>query len=300
MPSFPLHCNICPKNPTFSDISHLLTHVGSKGHLSHYFKAQVRSRQEPSVRYQLDIYDQWYEDNRIEKLLSLRMIEKDAKAAKTRNRGANSRPSAPSRFASAAGRVTSKPSQLQVKEEIVIDPQLSRDIFLPNHSSHAAGFSPLDLASMHRSFVPRMSSRTSNGVGKQQPTTTKLGSQYDGYNQQLREGSDNIEEGRSVVGKVPRPVYPDPSVLFEHPPRSHVSIKSPQNGSSIDNTDLEEFEHEERLEDEEQGIPESLKLKGVLWPGMDMFDSASPDAKRRRNQKKDGSILEQMRMTSET
>lgn len=45
--------------------------------------------------------------------------------------------------------------------------------------------------------------------------------------------------------------------------------------------------------------PEASKLKGVIWPGMDLFDAASYEAKRKRNQKKDGSVLKQMEMTSE-
>jgi hypothetical protein len=45
--------------------------------------------------------------------------------------------------------------------------------------------------------------------------------------------------------------------------------------------------------------PEASKLKGVIWPGMDLFDAASFEAKRKRNQKKDGSVLKQMEMTSE-
>jgi hypothetical protein len=44
--------------------------------------------------------------------------------------------------------------------------------------------------------------------------------------------------------------------------------------------------------------PDSAKLKGVLWPGMNVFDSATPEMKRMRNQRKDGSILEQMLATS--
>ena len=45
--------------------------------------------------------------------------------------------------------------------------------------------------------------------------------------------------------------------------------------------------------------PEATKLKGVVWPGMDLFDAASLEAKRRRNQKKDGSVLKRMEITSE-
>jgi hypothetical protein len=43
---------------------------------------------------------------------------------------------------------------------------------------------------------------------------------------------------------------------------------------------------------------DNSKLKGVLWPGMSIFDSATPTARRRRNQKKDASILEQLEASS--
>lgn len=43
---------------------------------------------------------------------------------------------------------------------------------------------------------------------------------------------------------------------------------------------------------------ESTKLKGVLWPGMNLFDSATPEMRRRRNQKKDSSVLEQLEINS--
>ena len=57
----------------------------------------------------------------------------------------------------------------------------------------------------------------------------------------------------------------------------------------------------ENDEDEkvDEKVPDSAKLKGVYWPGMDLFDSATPEMKRMRNQRKDGSILEQMMATSE-
>lgn len=59
-------------------------------------------------------------------------------------------------------------------------------------------------------------------------------------------------------------------------------------------------------EDEENGdtrkgggkLTDSAKLKGVLWPGMDLFDSATPDMRRMRNQKKDNNVLESMIATS--
>src|ERR1700726_2628984 len=49
---------------------------------------------------------------------------------------------------------------------------------------------------------------------------------------------------------------------------------------------------------EEESDIDTSKLKGVLWPGMDLFDSATAEMKRMRNQRKDRSVLEQMKMNS--
>src|ERR1700733_8468000 len=46
------------------------------------------------------------------------------------------------------------------------------------------------------------------------------------------------------------------------------------------------------------GTPKTRKLKGVLWPGMHLFDAATVEMRRKRNQKKDGSALMQMEKTS--
>lgn len=56
-------------------------------------------------------------------------------------------------------------------------------------------------------------------------------------------------------------------------------------------------------DDGETNIEEKLtdsanKLKGVLWPGMDIFDSATPEMKRMRNQRKDSNVIEVMKATS--
>jgi hypothetical protein len=46
-------------------------------------------------------------------------------------------------------------------------------------------------------------------------------------------------------------------------------------------------------------VSESTKLKGVYWPGMDIFDSATPAMRRKRNQKKDSSVVEQLELNSQ-
>lgn len=85
--SLPLHCSICPKKPDFSDVSHLLTHIASKGHLSHYYKVKVRSGHDNASRQIIDAYDKWYNEWDVEALVSDRLAMKDRKRAKNRTQG---------------------------------------------------------------------------------------------------------------------------------------------------------------------------------------------------------------------
>jgi hypothetical protein len=85
-----LNCSICPKQPTFSDISHLLTHISSKGHLSNLHKLQVRSYQEISAGHQLAAYNQWYQQQDLGRLLSERMLQKELEKATKRRRATTS------------------------------------------------------------------------------------------------------------------------------------------------------------------------------------------------------------------
>ena len=55
---------------------------------------------------------------------------------------------------------------------------------------------------------------------------------------------------------------------------------------------------EDELEIDET-ITDHNKLKGVYWPGMAMFDSATPEMRRKRNQKKNVSVVQQLQATSE-
>jgi hypothetical protein len=81
-----LKCSICPNLPTFSDTSHLLTHVSSKGHLSNLHKLQVRSHLEICAGHQLAAYNLWYQQHDLGGLLSERMLQKESKKATKRRR----------------------------------------------------------------------------------------------------------------------------------------------------------------------------------------------------------------------
>lgn len=83
----PLLCTVCPESPRFSDVSHLLTHIASKGHLHHETQTKLKSHQDIAATVALQQYDQWYKENGIEALLVERMKAKQLKEA-ARNRRA--------------------------------------------------------------------------------------------------------------------------------------------------------------------------------------------------------------------
>ena len=77
--NIPLHCNICPKKPDFSDVSHLLTHVASKGHLSNYYKMKVKAGTDPASQRLVDDYDEWYGEWNLQDLMMERLSQKERK-----------------------------------------------------------------------------------------------------------------------------------------------------------------------------------------------------------------------------
>lgn len=77
----PLLCFVCPETPKFSDVSHLLTHIASKGHLHHETQTKLRAHQDIAAAFALQQYEQWYRDFEIETLLVERLRAKQVKEA---------------------------------------------------------------------------------------------------------------------------------------------------------------------------------------------------------------------------
>ncbi|MCJ1400331.1 hypothetical protein MMC11_003536 [Xylographa trunciseda] len=308
MTSFVLHCTICPKRPDFSDLSHLLTHVGSKGHLSHYFKAQVRSRQEQSVREQLLAYDQWYQKNQIERLLSQRMVLKESKGAQNRNRtSSNKQP----RSNKTTNRLLSDlraslTPQNRQKDDVVLDPQLSRgfldaSVRSPKDSKPLLLNSPVETRAY---VVPRMQSwAASNREKTGSPfTTTPERRRFPASTDfEYQDANNAVADEESLMESPFRSMYPEPpGLLLPTAFQQNEQTYQTSRGHSVDGVSVGSAgmgtDDNEELEDK---ASECTKLKGICWPGMDIFDSASPDTRRRRNQKKDGTVLEQMKANSE-
>ena len=309
MTSFALHCNICPKRPDFSDLSHLLTHVGSKGHLSHYFKAQVRSRQEPSVREQLRRYDQWYKENQLEKLLSQRLILKESKSVNNRIRATDKIQLRSKNMArtTASDTVSVASSSTVGKDETVIDPQLSHNFFAspPLPPQPTSLRLPAEALSGNRAQIARMrnygTSPDMNGLAAVPKSVIEPN--FGPIKSKALQETGKVTDSESGSESPVKTQYPEPPAILQPfpilPNRSIQSFLVRDNaaqGGEDNQVDVEEDDIEE-LEDI---VSECTKLKGICWPGMNIFDSASPEARRKRNQKKDGSILQQMKANSAT
>ena len=274
--SIPLHCNICPKKPNFSDVSHLLTHIASKGHLSHYYKVKVRSGTEEASRRLIETYDRWYAEWGVEDLMSERMSQKEKRRTRTRAPGTlwhtafhpvcapktdachvtAPRPNPVPRPVVAAPQHVPYP---QPTVNTVLDPRLSDQRPIKVETSVTPTPPPL-ADPRYRPFPPRLPFWA--------PPSRSMSRGYDTIDY---ENSSDISDPRDR-----RPYafygYHSSAILDEEPAV---------------------------LSTEDAGGSECTKLKGVLWPGMDIFDSATPDMRRKRNQKKDISVLEQLELNSQ-
>ncbi|KAJ3541308.1 hypothetical protein NM208_g4668 [Fusarium decemcellulare] len=55
----PLLCTVCPEVPRFSDVSHLLTHIASKGHLHHETQTKLKAHQDIAASVALRRYEDY-------------------------------------------------------------------------------------------------------------------------------------------------------------------------------------------------------------------------------------------------
>lgn len=305
MTSIPLLCNICPKEPEFSDISHLLTHVASKGHLAQELKAKVRSRQDASIRAKLDVYDRWYERHQIEKLLSQRLILKESKDTSSRvKRSVNSPPAGsakdvrPRKRRAKASYKVREASPVK-SEEPLIDPQLSwfppssppPFLSLPGYG----GLPQHDQAFNHRYHIPRMCEEQDVNENRRTAvasTPSKIPSGQKSLQGPSPDADSENDYFNTFIRSPSRTAYPDPSEVLDLPFGFSPQMIE-QAGERAISTPTPHGRNTEKAESMQPPV-----LKGVKWPGMSIFDSASLEAQRLRNQKKDGSILEQMEHNS--
>jgi hypothetical protein len=270
-----LSCSICNKKPRFSDLSHLLTHIASKAHLANYFKLQVKSRHDAEAYQALTDYDRWYQNYGLAKLLSDRMAMGLNTTRKRRSSRLVEAPGsiktepvdheAPFSSLEWAGTVEDRKPQWPSFEDS-IDPRLSG--LPPSVSEENAGgrtytvASTLSESSEHPFIKTEPDSLNSwKDIHEDNPNETRPSKRFP------MEGKSH----RASLSTIP--TVPNPLTLTPSRRASKSTVVEPK-------TD------------------EMTRLKGIQWPGMDLFDAATEPMKRQRNQKKDASTFKAMEEAS--
>jgi len=236
------------------------------------------------------------------------MILKDSKNAQNKSRAIDKNPQQQRPKSGARRALGQEPRTLQQhaprKVENALDPQLTSETFPARQASAIPPPSTrvFDLASASREYIPRMRGSKSTGQVTQAVSATSSPDTSPGSHPaptQLPLIAQAVEaESRSDSSA--GPMYPEPPI-FSQPfsafandmSRSATASRATNRGAACQ-SDAEADE----IEEPDDVVTECTKLKGICWPGMNIFDSASPDARRKRNQKKDGSIIEQMKANS--
>ncbi|KAK3396591.1 hypothetical protein B0T20DRAFT_275958 [Sordaria brevicollis] len=250
--SIPLKCILCPKQPIFSDVSHLLTHCSSKSHLSHRFKTELRSDHDDTAREVMQQYLRWEDNSGIRALLTERLNAKENKKPARRGRpaGTANRPKA---FQNRDDLVKNEPTGEQLDHA----PVLAHWITDPNNAS-------LQFHNLRHGHA------YADPPGFQTPVMKRSRSDFPGPD--TPDNNNNLLAGK--YARWPSETATSDSIL----PSSEVT------------SEITEFDDDD----------ESSKLKGVRYPGMGLFDSANEQQKRKRNQRKDESVLKMMEEASMT
>ena len=284
-----LLCNICPKRPTFSDVSHLLTHVSSKGHLSNYFKLQVRSHQEEEAGDLLDEYDLWYKENNLPKLLSDRMASKEARKKQGKHSKHGPGYSVMKTMKQPTPKEAVDPLPSEPLSTNFIEPHLSDSYLTMDGDStlsenYIAPATPSDFDS--RTYIPPIS------PDYPLPPTASSPERPPSRPWKYECESEPENDAGSFLQTIP---------IWDGRLRNRSGTGCP--------LIHRELSYDPFIDDksalnlcatgmEKERSDEMARLKGVLWPGMDIFDSATEQMRRKRNQKKDESILKMMETSS--
>lgn len=163
----------------------------------------------------------------------------------------------------------------------LLDPQLGPKIKTePNSRPSTPGLmQSYDLMEGHRNFTAPMHGWGSMPYG---PAPSLAGTS----NSYASDADDDDDDGSSY-GYAPRMTRR--RKMSDETPSWHGSMSGSLTGSAYVGEEQDPVD-----------MPSDMaRLKGDVWPGMDIFDSATPGMRRKRNQKKATSVIVQLQATSE-
>ncbi|KAI1333186.1 hypothetical protein F5Y16DRAFT_393586 [Xylariaceae sp. FL0255] len=256
--AIPLVCHVCPKHGNFSDLSHLLTHISSKGHLHNQFQLTLTRSVDEEAEIALTDFDAWFSHYNIAELLRARKSAKDYKDnQQRRSQGRTSSRGKGSSRSQRGGRKTArvarasqggnKPATKQAEEPAII--KIEEDDGDENEIENE------------------------NDLPEQNHT-------------------DSYGWRRDYLFSEPSSLRPSASGQYN----DYVDVE--EESSKYDQSDLYgPFGSEDTVETIEDDT-RILVLKGVVYPGMAGFDAATEHDRKMRNQKKDPAVVMKLQTNS--
>lgn len=260
--NIPLVCMLCENSPTFSDVSHLLTHISSKSHLSRRFQLDIKAPTDAVVKQRLDLYENWAQMNDIQQLLTLRQEAKEQKKETLlrRQKGPSKDVSRTKRF-------------------------LNRCYHYPNLNFCNADHLRIQKKARRNSNAPA-NFKTEPEDSPQMPPAAPT-HHFNPLNQQNQQGwNPNGSYDNS---------YQLPSTAYQTPSHQRTRSEYPEpEPDSLPKPTIRPDQDDEPVETGNQAGSRTPTLKGVVYEGMGIFDAGTPEMKRMRNQKKDPSVVQSM------
>ncbi|KAK5107463.1 hypothetical protein LTR62_001261 [Meristemomyces frigidus] len=299
--SIPLECRICPKKSDFSDVSHLLTHIQSKAHQSRYYTLKVKSNGDAQLNHLLQEYNQWESDNNIDELMAERIDQKEKRTAGRTVSAAPRRGSGGQSSARRTSRLAASRANGRYREVTTSTSSRSTPAAPPRRAARPLRDSVLNPQLEARIKVERISRPDTPGsvYGMQADPMAYfsaqnhgppawVGTAYSGTPLKQESFSSGFSEDD------------DDNFLPQHEPLPALNYATGRCHRNEGNDDVADpYIVGDEWDEIGETTSDVAKLKGLVWPGMAMFDSATPEMRRKRNQKKDYSVIEQLMATSE-
>ncbi|KAI1821246.1 hypothetical protein F4861DRAFT_551982 [Xylaria intraflava] len=260
--TIPLVCLICPKTSNFSDLSHLLTHISSKGHLHNVFQCGLNRDVDPKAESALEEYETWYQQNNISALLRARKSAREQRDSQQR--------------------------QSQVSSDQGVDNAAAQHQGNRGGRSGRRGRGNLKTESRSRAGIDVLHDDSSMKFESEENDVAQHGPGYRSANH-----NSYIWHHDSIYQNDPNQYSNTPGGQFQD------YLEDEDDSSKYEASELySPFRPEDTPETVEDDTG-ALILKGVVYPGMGGFDSATERDRRMRNQKKDPAVLLKLETSSQ-
>ncbi|KAI1384943.1 uncharacterized protein F4822DRAFT_446086 [Hypoxylon trugodes] len=258
----PLICHCCEKkkkSQRFSDLSHLLTHVSSKAHLLELYNLRILSQSDQDSAERCQKFDEWNKKWGIDRLVLQRMEARGEKGLQSQQRNRTPRGAASGRPATRrSGRARGRGANTGSRGR-ARNIQETPDV--KYESDEATSFA--------------------GGFGSLDGTPMQP-------MQQWTNDFDTMMSGGAQDGSMSQMGFAD----LEGDDNGSSRYEPSEGGSSYPSENVTESTEVNEIDGN------TPTLKGVVLPGMGLFDAAEEEQRRKRNQRKHPAVLRRLAINS--